>query len=146
MIVVPSAKNGPVIALKPDVEGDVTDNEEFQFWKLPKGTPDVSTPLIHDGYVYITRENGIVSVTDASTGEQTFQERMLADKHRSSAVAADGKLYITGRRGVVTVLKMGAKPELLSEFGLGEETTASPAISGGRVFIRTYDALYSFKK
>ena len=144
---VPSAKNGPVIALKPgELKGDVTENEEVQFWKLAKGTPDVSTPLIHDGYVYMTRENGIVSVTNAESGEQTFRKRLLADRHRSSAVAADGKLYITGRQGAVTVMKLGPEPEVLSEAGLGEETTASPAISGGRVFVRTYDALYSFKK
>ena len=41
LIVVPSAKNGPVLGINPAAtQGDITDSE-WQLWKRQQGTPDV---------------------------------------------------------------------------------------------------------
>jgi phenylalanyl-tRNA synthetase beta subunit len=45
MIVAPSAKNGPVLGLKPDLQGDVTNDPDSWHWRMERGTPDVPSPL-----------------------------------------------------------------------------------------------------
>jgi outer membrane protein assembly factor BamB len=146
LIVVPSAKRGPVFALNPDLKGDVSDNESAFQWRLEKNTPDVPSPVLYDGLVYLCRENGNLMGVDARTGELLYEERTTSDRHRASPVAGDGKIYTTSRRGVVTVTKAGRDFEILAQNDMGEEISASPAISGGRIYLRTFDALYAIGK
>ncbi len=144
MIVVPSAKSGPVLCLRPDQTGNLTEKPDAVIWKLERGTPDVATPVIHEGLVYFCRENGVLLVLDVATGETTFNERLMEDRHRSSPVIVGDKLIIAGRKGDVLVVQTGREPKLLATNSLGEELTASPAVADGRVYIRTFDALYAF--
>ncbi len=144
IIVVPTAKRGPVLGLKVDLEGNVTEDADALHWKLKKGTPDVASPVVYDGLVYLAGEKGDLTCVDASTGEVKYRKRLFSDKHRSTPVAADGKIFIAGRKGKVFVIKAGPELEVLSENKIGEEITASPAVSNGRIFIRTYEALYAF--
>jgi outer membrane protein assembly factor BamB len=144
MIVIPTAKRGPVLALKPELSGDVTGSPEHHLWRTEGITPDVATPLVYDGCVYLARENGTLACLDAKSGELLYEERLMADRHRSTPAAGDFKVYIAGRDGVVHVIRAGRRIEISGKCELGEETTASPAIAGGRIFIRTYQALYAF--
>ncbi|MGI8981741.1 MAG: PQQ-binding-like beta-propeller repeat protein [Pirellulaceae bacterium] len=146
MIVVPSAKQGPVLCLKPDGKGDLTDKEDAFFWRRPKDTPDVPSPLIHDGLLYLCRENGNLIVADAKSGEEFYQETTTRDRHRASPVYGDGKVYLCARNGIITVVQAGKQFQILSQNNLGEPISASPAISGGRLYIRTFNALYAIGK
>ena len=51
LIVVPSAKNGPGRGLVPSAEGDITDSSRGHAWMLKRNTPDMPSPLVHDGLV-----------------------------------------------------------------------------------------------
>ncbi len=144
MIVVPTAKRGPVLSLATSLSGDVTKNENSMHWQMDRGTPDVASPLIYDGLVYLGDEKGVLVCLDAKDGEILYQERLFASNHRSTPVAANGRIYITSRDGFVYVVKAGRKFELISKLDLKEETTSSPAISNGVVYIRTFNALYAF--
>ena len=144
MIVVPSAKNGPVFCLKPDITGDVTDKPDAKLWHMDRGTPDVASPLIHDGLVYMCIETGVFVCLDAKSGETIYKERILADQHRSTPVVVGDRIYVTGRKGTVVVLATGRELKILSENELGETTTASPAVANGQIYIRTFNALYAF--
>lgn len=146
LIVVPSAKNGPVLGLKPDATGDVTTNGDAHKWTRTSNTPDVPSPLVHDGIVYLCRENGNLIALDAKSGEQFYDQRTHADRHRASPVYADGKLFITARDGTITVVKPGKKFETLASNTLGEPQTSSPAISGRTIYLRTFDALYAIRE
>ena len=143
LIVVPTAKRGPVFALKPNGKGDITDSAQFHSWSLNRGTPDVPTPAIHDGLVYLCNEGGILTCVDAKTGEQQYQERLESDRYRSSPTVAGGHVYLTSRRGIVSVVKVGRNYELVSEIDMGEPISASPAFSDGTIYIRTFDNLYA---
>ena len=146
-LIVPSAKNGPVLSLKiKKLSGDVTDNPDALNWRLEKGTPDVATPVIANGLLFLARENGIMMCLDAESGEEVYSERMFADKHRSTPVAANDHLYLTGRDGTVLVLSADREATVLASNELGEETLASPAISNGKIYVRTMNALYCFGK
>lgn len=146
LIVIPSAKRGPVLGLKPDLRGDVTSVPDAKKWKMDFGTPDVSTPLIYDGLVYLAEEGGSLKCVDAETGEIVYeQKRLFARDHRSTPVAANGKIYLTARNGDLIVFKAGREFAELSRRSLKEETTASVAIANGVVYVRTFDALYAFR-
>lgn len=142
LIVVPSAKNGPVLGLSPSGTGDIT-GTEWQIWKLGQGTPDVPSPLIHDGLVYLCRENGDLICIDAKTGEQLYRMRTHRHRHRSSPVYANGYLYLTARDGVVTVVKAGREFEIVATNSIDETVAASPVIADGTLYLRSYDALYA---
>ena len=145
LIVVPSAKNGPVLGLSPDAAGFVTDQSNGQRWKRDQNTPDVPSPLIHNGLVYLCRENGVLICMDAETGEEFYQERTHNNRHRASPVYADGKVYLTSRDGVVTVVKAGRKFEILAQNEIGEEIASSLAISNGTLYLRSFEALYAIR-
>src|SRR5207237_1114305 len=53
LIVVPSAKRGPIVAVKPDAHGLVEAGNAAEVWRLPHATPDVPSPLVYDGLVYL---------------------------------------------------------------------------------------------
>lgn len=145
LIVIPTAKGGPVVAVKPEAKGDVTDTSSGVLWTL-KRTPDVPSPLILDGLVYLCMENGVIQCVDAKTGEQVYQARAIDDRYRGSPVSAGGHIYVTARKGIVTVFKTGRKFEKVAANEIGEEISASPAISNGRIYLRSFDALWAIGK
>jgi outer membrane protein assembly factor BamB len=146
LIVVPSAKNGPVIGLRPDGTGDISNSKEFILWKRPRNTPDVPSPLIHDGLVYLCRETGDLFCLDAKTGEEFYHKPTKRTRFRASPVYADGKIYVTSRDGDVIVLTAGKDFKILARNELGEQIAASPAISNGRIYFRTFEALWAVAK
>ncbi len=146
-IVVPSAKNQMIISVNPQgAVGDITKTKHFQ-WSIPKGTPDVPCPLIHDGIVYICREkSGIVNAYEAKTGKEIYTERIHGGLYRASPVYADGNIYLTCRDGTITVIRAGRAFKQVSENVLdGDAMTASPAISGGVIYLHTHKGLYAVK-
>lgn len=142
LIVVPSAKNGPVLGLDPSGTGDITETK-WQIWKLQKGTPDVPSPLIHDDLVYLCRERGTLICLDAKTGEKLYEMRINRQLHRSSPIYANGYIYLTSRNGVVNVVKAGREFEIVATNSINETVAASPVIVDGTLYLRSYDALYA---
>src|SRR5690606_762238 len=136
LIIVPSAKNGPVLAVLPEAQGVITGSESYLKWVRDSNTPDVPSPLLVDGLVYLCRENGNLICLDAKTGEEYYQEPTERDRHRASPVYADGKIYLTGRKGVVTVVQEGKEFKILARNDMGEQISASPAISNGTIYLR----------
>ena len=143
MIIVPTAKNRGVVAVKPDAAGNLKSGSPGEQWRINSGTPDVPSPLVYGGEVYLCKENGILTCLDAKTGKQHYSQRTHNQKHRASPVAADGKIYLTAGDGTVSVIKAGPNFELLATNKLPDETTASPAIANSRIYLRGFDALYA---
>ena len=142
LIVVPSAKNGPVLGIDPAAQGDITDSK-WQRWKLRRGTPDVPSPLIYEGLVYLSGEKGGLTCLDALTGERLYREPTHRYQHRASPVYANGFIYLTSRDGVITVVKAGREFEIVASNDMGEVIAASPAIADGTLYLRSYQALYA---
>jgi outer membrane protein assembly factor BamB len=136
LIVVPSAKNGPVHAINADSK---------PIWTLPKGTPDVPSPVIHDGILYLCRENGDLIAVDAKNGNQIYQERTHQHRHRASPIYADGKIFLIARDGVATVVKAGRTFQILSTNEIGEPISSSPVVSNGTLYLRSFQALYAIR-
>ena len=146
LIVVPSAKNGPVFGLDPSAEGNITENKDAHRWMIDDNTPDVPSPLAYDGLVYLCRENGTLLVLDAASGKKAYQKRIYSDRYRASPVFADGKIFLTSRDGTITVIKPGPQLEILAENKMDESISSSPVIANGRIYLRSFDALYAIGK
>jgi len=146
MIVVPSAKKLGVLCLKPDGQGDLSDQPSASYWRWTSNTPDVPSPLIVGDLLYLCREDGILVVVEAKTGEVIYTQPTTRDRHRASPVYAGGNIYLTARNGVITVVKAGRKFEEIAKNDLQESTSASPVFANGRLYIRTFDALYAIGK
>lgn len=115
-------------------------------WKFLRSIPQLPSPLVYRGVVYMINEGGVLTTLDATTGKLHKQARLRgeADKYYSSPVAADGKIYITSHTGKVSVLRAGPEQELLAVNEVEEEVLATPALVDGRVLIRTKEAVYCY--
>jgi outer membrane protein assembly factor BamB len=147
LIVIPSAKQHDIVGLKPSAKGLVRAGSEYEQWRRSKGTPDVPSPLVYDGIVYLCGEQGLFTCLDAQTGKELYKpERLHTARYRASPVYGDGKIYCTARDGTITVIKAGPKYERLAEIKMPDQITASPAISNGRIYIRGWETLYAIGK
>jgi outer membrane protein assembly factor BamB len=146
LIVVPTAKHGPVIGVKPEAKGMITAGSEYEQWRKPGITPDVPSPVVKDGLVYLCRENGFLICLDAKTGQQHYQQRLHTGRYRASPVYADGKIYCSARDGTVSVIKAGPKFQLLAVNHLPDQLAASPAIANGRIYLRGFETLYAISQ
>ena len=143
LIVVPTAKNGAVVAVKPTARGQFANGSEFEQWRRPSGTPDVPCPLVADGLVYLVGELGDFTCIDAKTGKTQYTEKFRRFRHRASPVYADGKVFAAARDGLTYVVKAGPKYDLLATNKLGEDMTASPVVLDGRIYLRGFKNLYA---
>ena len=96
---VPTAKRGPVFGLRPaDGEGAFTADSERVAWTLSRGTPDVPSPMVLDGLVYLSGERGTLTVLESVGYEEVhvFENRIgrpvriqaARDSLREEAVSA----------------------------------------------------------
>jgi outer membrane protein assembly factor BamB len=143
LIIVPTAKKKLVVAMKPDATGMIKAGNPAELWRKPSGTPDVSSPLVYDGLVYLCNENGFLTCLDTKSGQQHYHERLHIARYRASPVYADGKIYCVARDGTVCVVKAGTKFELLAKNKLPDELAASPVIAHGRIYLRGFTTLYA---
>lgn len=140
LIMIPSAKQGPITAVRPDGSGDITESKEFKLWTHAI-TPDVPSPLIWEEIVYLCRENGNLIALEKATGKELYHKRTHANRHRASPVYCEGKIYLTSRDGVTSVVKTGKEFELLQSNNIEEDVSASPVFADGRIYLRSYQAL-----
>lgn len=115
-------------------------------WKFYRNIPDVPSPLVYQGLLYMVQNGGILSAIDPANGELVRQARLagaLGDYY-ASPVAAGGRIYLSSQEGKVTVVRAGRDWEILAVNDLGEDIFATPAIVDGSIFVRTSRALYRF--
>jgi outer membrane protein assembly factor BamB len=143
LIVIPTAKNGAVVGVSPDARGVLSAGGKGEVWRVASGTPDVPSPTVFEGRVFLCRENGVLTCLDARTGKQFFSERFHPQTYRASPVIADGKLILTARDGTFTIVKPGEKLEILAKNHLSDQFTASPAIANGRLYLRGFSHLHA---
>jgi outer membrane protein assembly factor BamB len=136
-------RSSPFMAIRPGGSGNVASTHVT--WKLPTGAPYISSLLYYDGLIYMTGDVGVLTVSDARTGERIYQDR-VGGVYTASPVAGDGKVYLASEDGETIVVAAGRTPKIVSRNRLNARQLASPAIAGGRLFIRSDDALYAIGK
>lgn len=135
---------GRVIAVPAGGRGDISGERK---WTFEKASPDCPTPLVHDGLVYMVRDDGVASCVDLATGGTRWQKRLLRSDVKASPIAGDGKVYFFGVRGEAVVVKAGPEGEELARNQIpAEALIATPALSGGRLWVRTREKLWVIGK
>ena len=126
--------------------GDMT--EKNTLWRYSKSLPNVPSPLLYEGVLYLIKDGGILTTLDPKTGNMLKQARLPAapGPYFSSPVGADGKVYTLSEEGKLTVLKAGGEWEILSTNTIDEGCYGTPAIADGKIYVRSGRALYCFAK
>lgn len=99
LLLVPTAKGGPVVAVKPGAKGLLQTGHSSELWRIAKGSPDVPSPLVHAGLVFLVKEPGLLHCLDARTGAELYLERLHADRYCASPIVAAGRIYVVGHGG-----------------------------------------------
>lgn len=142
LIVVPSCKNGPTVAVNPvGAKGDISPDNKAEVWRI-KNTPDVVSPLRIDDIIY-TCGHGPFFAYDAKTGKEIYKGDVSKGYHWANLVTADGKIYATSQEGVTDVIEAGKTFKKVSTNTLPDKIFGSPAISNGRIYIRGYGNLWA---
>ena len=135
-----SGHNGPLLAVRPGGDGDVT--QSHRVWRAAGKNPQrIGSGVLHEGHLYLADAEGFAECIEASTGKVIWKER-LGGKLWGSLLLAEGRLYVSSLEGQTYVLEASLKFNLLAKNDLGEPLYAAPAVSGGDLFLRTYQHLY----
>jgi outer membrane protein assembly factor BamB len=138
-----ASRNG-ILAIRVGGEGDMT--EKNVAWTYDRRVPQLPSPLLYGGVLYMVNDGGVVTSLDPNTGAVLSQGRLkgAVDNYYASPVAADGKIFMASELGKIAVLKPGATLEILAVNDLADLIYATPAIDSGRIYVRTRSALYCF--
>lgn len=139
------AARNTLLAIKHGGRGDLS--QSAVVWRMQKFLPNVPSPLIYQGVLYLVKDGGILSSVDPKTGTILKQARLTGalDTYYSSPVAAAGKIYLFSQTGIATVLKAGREWEILASNDMDEQVFATPAIVDNKLYVRTRGALYCFQ-
>jgi len=133
----------PLTAIRLDGEGDVT--KTHVAWEWHDGLPDVCTPLVDRGLLWMLSTDGLATCLDARTGELVW-EKIFDENFYASPVLAGGRVYLIGRRGDVIVFDTGREYQELARGHLGETCDTSPAFGDGRIYVRGRRHLFCFEE
>lgn len=133
-----------LLAIRLGAKGDITGDDTYIEWTNQRGNPYTTSPVLHDGILYMVTDRGLVTALDVATGKAHYQQQRLPDIYafKASPIAANGRLYLASQQGDVIVLQMGEEYEVLAVNDMGDELfVSSPIIADGRLFLRSQDEL-----
>ena len=102
----------------------------------------VPTSIAVGEWLYLWKENGMVSCLKVATGELVWSERVPGSFY-GSPICVNQRLYNMSTQGDLVCLAVGGKFQAPVVVGLGEGSHATPAVSGGRMYLRTFTQLIS---
>lgn len=126
-------------AVDPSGKGDVS--ETHVKWQTSDEVPQITTPVIVDGRIYMVHERGTLTCVDALSGEVVWREK-LRSQFNASPVYAGGHIYIPEVRGTVYVIEPGDSFRLISENKMDGTIKATPAYVDGSILLRSETHLY----
>jgi outer membrane protein assembly factor BamB/nitrogen fixation-related uncharacterized protein len=110
-------------------------------WETDEYMPEVSSPVVSNGLLFIATSYGVLACYNAKSGEKHW-EYEPGEGFYSSPMIVEGKLYISDMDGVTHVVKVDTIFSLISTSAVGEEVVATPAFASGRIYIRGKNHLY----
>jgi outer membrane protein assembly factor BamB len=145
---------GPLYAIRPGASGDISlkDGEtsnKWIAWSQPRGSSIHPGYLISGEQLYVLFDAGLLSCSNAKTGETIFPRQRLntgGGRFYASPWAYNGKVFLLNEDGTTWVVEDAPKFNLIRKNKLDDYAWATPAISRGSLFIRTYTSLYRLQK
>lgn len=137
-------KGGPVMAIRDDGTGDVSQTHEA--WKSRDFTSDVCVPLFYQDALFVldTSKKKLVRV-DPKTGSVKWTAELGGKAvFRASPTGADGKIYCENANADVWVVDP-SDGKILSQTALeGKGSRGSVVVSDGLVLVRAGETIYAF--
>ena len=127
------------IRIDDQMKGDIT--ESHTLWDREKRNASESCSLLVGSRLFQVTRGGVVSCTDAKTGQDIWEDR-FEGQHLPSPIVAAERIYFCNDRGDCTVIRAADKFEVLARNKLADGMTSSPAVADGALFLRTKTALY----
>ena len=142
-----SSRVKPLIAVRADGEGDVTETHTAWVWDKV-GSPDVPTPICDGTHLYMVDDGTRVTKVDIKTGTAVWGPKRAGEGIVSaSPLLAAGRIYFTNEEAVTYVVSAGPEYTLLATNTLDvSKTLSSFAVSGNQLFRRTATHLYCIGK
>jgi outer membrane protein assembly factor BamB len=137
------SENG-MLAIRLGGSGDMT--AKSVSWAYRRAVPQLPSPLIYQGVLYMVNDGGIVTTLNPKTGDLIKQGRLKGaiDRYYASPVAGDGKIFMASEKGKVAILRPGGDLEPAVVNDLQDDIYATPALLDGRIYLRTRHTLYCF--
>jgi outer membrane protein assembly factor BamB len=146
---------GPSVAVNSTMTYAVTDYAKLAairsgtgaaiLWEDNAYTPDVSSPVATDEFLFLATGNGDVACYDAIKGD-TLWTRYLMEPFYASPMIADDMVYLLDRSGTMHIVKANGEYELISQPVLGERADCTPAFSDKNIYIRGRNNIYCISK
>ena len=123
-----------LVAIKPGAADPVV-------WENDEYLPEIASPVVSGGLLFIATSYGVLVCYDATTGEKYWEEE-ATQGFSASPMVADGKLYAMDTGGVMHIFSLSKEMKKLGTPVLGERAYASPAFSDGTIYLRGEKYLY----
>lgn len=127
-----------LVAIKPGATPEI-------LWETNEYLPEVASPVVIDGMVFIGTSYGVIACFDANTGEILWEFECDQGIY-ASPVIGDGKVYFLDMDGKMHIFGLDKTQKLLGEPDLGEKSVCTPAFADGKIYLRGYDNLYCIGK
>ncbi|MFZ9936643.1 MAG: PQQ-binding-like beta-propeller repeat protein [Luteolibacter sp.] len=149
LAVVPFNRGDALAAIRLDGSGDVS--ETHWVWRNDKLGSDASSPVLHEGKVYVLKDGGPqrgrLTCLDAKTGKPLWESTLPKGPqvYYSSPLLAGNHLYCVREDGMVFSGKVTENGLIeVQSLALEEGVIASPISVGGRLILRTDKSLVCF--
>lgn len=127
----------------------IKDGQPKLVWDVAGIKACLSSPMLHDGRLYVADDGAMLYCMDAKTGARIWKYK-YGTQSRGAPVWADGKIYLTAVNARFLILKDEGKRcrelhlhKFFSKTGNElVECNSSPAISNGRIYFGTRDEFY----
>lgn len=127
-------ENAKLVAIQPGSPAKI-------LWESDEYMPEVASPVVSDGLLFICTSFGVMVCYDAVTGKKQW-EHEFGKGFYASPVITGGKIYAIDMSGKMHILKVGREMKILGEPSLGEKAFATPAFTDGRIILRGAKSLY----
>ena len=121
-------------AIKPGQQPEI-------LWETNEYLPEVASPVVENGLVFIGTSYGVIVCYDATNGEILW-EFECDDGIYASPMIADNKVFFLDMGGKMHIFKTDRTMTLMGEPELGEGSVSTPSFSDGRIYLRGYNFLY----
>ncbi len=129
-------------AVDPTGTGDVT--KTHIKWMYEDEVPQIPTPVIVDGKMYMVHDRGMVTCLDAKTAEVIWKHE-LKGNFNSSPIYAGGNIYFINVKGECTIIKPGNTFQKIAENDIEGTVKAVPAFVDDKMILRSDKFLYLIK-
>jgi outer membrane protein assembly factor BamB len=113
-------------------------------WSYPLVNHVMSSPVVHDGLVFVADAGRRLHCVEAATGAPVWTHEVKGESWATPLVA-DGRVYFATRRGEFLTFAATREKQLLGEVALGAAISATPVAANGVLYVATMTHLYALQ-